>query len=157
MKKFLFIAVAGLSIVAFASCSGKKDAKEVAETTPDTVENTVKTVAYTGVIPAADCDGNNYALNLVFNEEDNGGTFQLSETYFNTDTTTAEGYTVIDTFTSEGNFEVKSVEDNTYITLFNNEAVAQANFIVDTDSTITMVNAELEVPSTPGYTLAVVK
>ena len=157
MKKLFICAVAGLSMVALAACSGKKENKEVAETTPAPVENTVKAVAYAGKIPAADCDGNKYALNLVFNEEGNGGTYQLTETYFNTDTTTVEGYVVKEALTAEGNFEVKTVEDNTYITLFNNEAVAQANFIVDTDSTITMVNAELEVPATPDYTLAVVK
>ena len=82
MKKSMLIAAAGLFMVSMAACSGKKENKEVAAETPAEVENTVNAVAYTGVLPAADCDGINYTLSLVFNEEENGGTYQAAENYF---------------------------------------------------------------------------
>lgn len=155
MKKLFFIAVAGLSL-ALAACSGKKENKEaVAEPAPAPAETTANVVAYTGVIPAADRDGDMYALDLTYNEEGNAGTYQLTENYFTNDTTATEGYVITETYNYEGNFEVKTVDDKSYITLYDNEAVAQANFLVDSDSTITMVNAQLEVPATPDYTLTV--
>ncbi|MBD5213923.1 MAG: copper resistance protein NlpE [Bacteroidales bacterium] len=157
MKKTLIFAVAGLSMAALASCSGKKENKEVAETTPAPVENTVKTVAYTGVIPAADCEGIKYAMDLAYNEEGNGGTYQLTQTYFNTDSAATEGIAVLGEFNSEGTFKVTTNDDKSYITLYDDSTVAQDNFLIDSDSTITMVNAELEVPTALNYTLSVVK
>ncbi|MDE6832512.1 MAG: hypothetical protein K2J07_07260, partial [Muribaculaceae bacterium] len=91
------------------------------------------------------------------NEEGNGGTYQLTQTYFNTDSAATEGIAVIGEFNSEGTFKVTTNDDKSYITLYDDSTVAQDNFLIDSDSTITMVNAELEVPTALNYTLSVVK
>jgi len=156
MKKLLFIATAVIAILGMAACSGKK-AAETTETT-DTTTTTTKT-AYTGIVPGADCDGIWYTLQL------NDGKYDLIETYIALDSTANLGINEILSVKSEGTYAMVNGEGdnaaNSYLKLTPdvNDSAAQALYFLNaTDSTITMVNAALEMPAAPDYyTLKVVK
>lgn len=115
---------------------------------------------YTGVIPAADCDGIRYTLTLDYDDDAKDGDYKLVETYIQADSTSAIGYSDVKTFASEGDFTVNKKGDKTYLKLVKDQKDSQAGsaetpiyFVIDSDSTITMTNADLEIPATPGYTL----
>lgn len=150
MKKSIF-ALASAVVLMAASCSNEKKAAEATE--PVCEEACVE--VYSGVLPAADAEGVLYDLKLEYNEE-GVGTYTLNETYMVADTT-ATNVTVA----TEGDFVVENKDGKKYIALTKDATKAtdeEVNdtifFLVDSDSTITMVNAELEPAVTDlNYTL----
>lgn len=154
MKKSLTFVAAAAAILSLASCTGKQAA---AEATPETEPETVATVTetYTGVLPAADAEGIEYTVALTYTGEDNGQ-YDMTQTYLVADSTVEAAV-----FTSTGDFTVGQDEatGTKYIKLAGKEASEDVYFVVATDSTITMADATLTTPDTPGmnYTLTATK
>ena len=163
MNKIMLMAAAGLTVLSMASCSGNKCDKDASCDNCD--KNCDKEVLYTGVLPAADCDGIRYTLHLDYDDNGQKGDFILVETYLGSDTTTALGYKDLQTFTSKGDFTVAQQDGKTYLKLveYTKDSSARATdmmyFVVDSDSTITMTNSSLETSAMPGmnYTLKISK
>lgn len=143
------MAASVLALAGMTACNGKQAATEADETTA------AEKVAYTGIVPAADCDGIWYTLQL------NDGKYDLIETYFAVDTTANFGISEILSVKSEGDYSKVDNNGRSYLKFtpgVNDSAAQTLNFLVDTDSTIVMVNADLETPATPDYyTLKAVK
>lgn len=160
MKKSLFMGAAALALFSLASCNSncKTD-------TCDKGKCDDKDVVYTGVLPAADCDGVRYTLALDYDHHDNDGDYHLVETYLKADSVAALGYKDVATFASEGDFTVVKQDGKTYLKLVKDvkdssaKAVASLNFLVDSDSTITLVNDQLQPSENPAlnYTLSIAK
>ncbi len=149
MKKLFFTLTAAVALVSMVACSGKK--AEVTEENAEVPATTVK-AAYTGVLPAADCDGVWYTLQL------NDGKYDMIETYFALDTTANAGINEILSVKSEGTFETVEKGDFSYLKLTPSTQDADICFLNATDSTIIMLNADLETPAAPDfYTLNIVK
>lgn len=155
MKKSILFVAAGMALMSMAACSGNCSKDEACK------KSDVKEV-YTGVLPAADCDGVRYTLTLDYDDDSRDGDYNLVETYLQADTTEMTGYKDVKTFASEGDFTVEKKGDKTYIKLVKDQKDSQAGsadtpmyFVVDSNSAITMTNANLEVSETPGmnYTL----
>lgn len=157
MKKTIMFMAAGLSMLGMAACSGHgKSCNGNACAKGD------KTEVFTGIIPAADADGFRYTLTLEFDDDDKDGDYRLVETVVSSDSTAVGGYKDLQSFASEGDFYIKQKDGKTYYELKKDQKDSQpgsletpAYFLVDSDSTITMVNAQLEPSQTPGlnYTL----
>lgn len=160
MKKSIFMTAAAAALVMLGACT-TKDYQKGDDTTSTKVD---REEVYTGVIPAADCDGIRMTVHLDFDDDAKDGDFKMVETYFNNDST-ATGTTDINTFTSEGDFTVGQKGTTTYYKLVADTTGAPAGpgdvtyFVVDSDSTITLANQDLEVSQAPGmnYTLKVSK
>lgn len=127
---------------------------------------------YTGVLPAADAEGVRYTLKLDYDDDHNytDGDYDLVEVYLANDSTSATGYSDTARFKSEGDFTViNGTGDNSskkYLKLVQDakDSAPGSNagpiyFLVASDSTLVMVNADLEESTTPGmnYTLKLVK
>lgn len=154
MKK-AFYAAAAVAMLGMSACSGNScDSKSCAAGDDKKMEQ-----VYTGVLPAADCDGIRYTLKLDYDDDHNytDGDYDLVMTYIGSDSTSVTGYKDITTDKSEGDFKVFEGKDanagKTYIELTQDAPKGQKGdtmyFIIDSDSTITMVNSELELP-VPG-------
>lgn len=149
MKKFLLSMLAGAAVLGMASCAGKQAATE---TTDEAAATTVEKAAYTGVLPGADCDGVWYTLQL------NDGKYDMIETYFALDTTANAGINEILSVKSEGTVESLEKGGYNYIKLTPSTQDAVICFLNATDSTLVMLNADLETPAAPDfYTLTLVK
>lgn len=153
MKKSLSFIAAAAAVLSLASCTGKQAA---AEATPETEPETIAvTETYTGVLPAADAEGIEYTLVLTYTGDD-AGQYDMTQTYLVADTT-AEAVV----FTGTGDFTIGQDEatGRKYIKLAGKEASEDVYFVVATDSTITMADATLTTPDTPGmnYTLTATK
>ncbi|MBD5224721.1 MAG: copper resistance protein NlpE [Bacteroidales bacterium] len=141
MKKLYFLYAAGL--VALASCSS--NTQKSAEATDATATEETTEAVYKGVLPAADCEGIEYTVNLVYAPESTtDGTFDMTQVYMS-DTDPA-------TFNTKGNFTVKTgtpqSADQKYLVLASESAPSDTTyFVVKNDSTITFVTYELT-PST---------
>ena len=158
MKKSLFMAGIAAMMVFMGACTGTKEAKQ-----DETANVEPKKEVFTGVLPAADCDGIRYTLHLDYNDEATAGDYSLNEAYLEADTTAADGYKTKEAFDSKGAFTVEDKNGKKVLTLAPAKAegdsaeVAPVYFVVDTDSTMTMTNADLVLPETPGYTLSLEK
>lgn len=119
---------------------------------------------YTGVMPAADAAGIRYTLHLDYDDDHNftDGDYDLTETYIAGDTTAMLGYKDLNSFRTEGDFTVETgiPADKTakYIKLVPDRKYGSAQamcFLISSDSTLTLLDAQLAVPQTPGlnYTL----
>ena len=159
MKKSILLGGAALLTLAMTACGNCGDTACGNDRGHDGIDK-----VYTGVIPAADCDGIRYTLTLDYDHDDNDGDYRLVETYLRGDSTAMIGYRDIATFYSEGDFRVKKQGEKTYLELVKDAKDSSAGsidtpiyFVVDSDSTITLANDQLEVPQTPGlnYTLKV--
>lgn len=151
---------AAMAMLSLAACSNNGSCNG------STCKDNDKDMVYTGVMPAADCDGVRYTLTLDYDDDAKDGDYKLVETYIQADTTSMIGYKDLNSFASEGDFTVNKQGDKTYLKLVKDQKDSSANsvdgplyFIVDSDSTITMANAELETSTTPGmnYTLKLAK
>lgn len=151
MKKLFFIATATVAILGMVACSGKK----AAETTEAAETPATEKAAYTGILPGADCDGIWYTLQL------NDGNYDMIETFFALDTTANAGINEILSVKSEGTYTTVNKGDFSYIQLtpaIKDSAVKDICFLNATDSTLIMLNEELETPTAPDfYTLHAVK
>ncbi len=160
MKKTMVLATAALAMLSMVGCSGNKSCKGEACT-----NKCDKDMVYTGVMPAADCDGIRYTLTLDYDDDARDGDYHLTETYLQADTLSATGYKDLATYASEGDFTISKQGDKTYLKLVKDpkdssaEASDNLYFVVDGDSTITMTNSHFEVSEMPGmnYTLKLAK
>lgn len=161
MKKTIIFMAAGLSMLGMAACSGNGKGCN-GDSCGTKCKKGDKIEVFTGVMPAADADGVRYTLHLEFDDDDNDGDYKLVESYLQADSTAVGGFKDIKTFASEGDFYIKQKDGKTYYEFKKDQKDSQpgaldtpAYFLVDSDSTITMVNAQLEVAadSTMNYTL----
>ncbi len=157
--KLLYVAAAA-AMTFMASCSGSNQkADENAAATADTTATETEDVVYTGILPAADAAGIRYTLSLDYTD----GDYELTQTYLDFDSISPDGYKDGQAFQSEGNF---TVEDATPATAGKKHLrlVSKASesapadtlyFLIDSDSAITLVGADLQPSETPGlnYTL----
>lgn len=158
MKKLMYFAAAALAVVSMASCDGNGKSYKGPKI-PDQV--------YTGVIPAADAAGFRYTVKLDYDDDDNNmrGDYDLTEIVIVGDSTSPLGYKDAGTYLSEGDFTVVEQNGKKYLKLVkdprksNAIAVDKLNFLVSSDSTITLVNDDLEESIVPGlnYTLKLAK
>lgn len=156
MKKFMMFAAAFAAVLSFSACSGKQAAAPATETTV-AVD---KVVAYTGTLPAADCEGIRYDLKLEYDADDNytEGDYNMVETYIT-------GTENDSTYRSEGDFKVLTKDGKTYIKLEpdakdsdQGATTTVTYFMMGDDESLVMVNSSLEAPVAPAdYTLTVVK
>lgn len=161
MKKSILFIAAGLSMLGMAACAGNGkggncDGNASCGKKGDKVE------VYTGILPAADAEGFRYTLQLQFDDDDKDGDYKLIESVIETDSTAVGGYKDVKSFVSEGDFYIKQKDGKTYYELKKDQKDSQlgsldtpAYFLVDSDSTITLLNNDMEVPTAPGlnYTL----
>lgn len=149
MKKLFLTVSAAVALVAMVACSGKK-----AEATEENTDAPVATekAAYTGVLPGADCDGIWYTLQL------DGDKYDMIETYFALDSASNGGINELLSVKSEGTVESLEKGGFNYIKLTPSTEDATICFLNATDSTLVMLNADLETPTAPDfYTLNLVK
>lgn len=161
MKKTLFMATAAVAMLGLAACSGNKDCSGKA-CTPD-----LEDMTYTGVLPAADCDGIRYTVKLDYDHDKKNmeGDYNLVETYLEADTTSTNGVRDNISFRSEGDFTVMEQNGKKYLKLVkdnkdsNPQATDMLYFLIENDSTLTMVNSDLQVAPTDSlnYSLRLVK
>ncbi|MBD5212749.1 MAG: copper resistance protein NlpE [Bacteroidales bacterium] len=157
MKKTFLMATAGLALISLAACSNKScDNGSCSNGKGDRNE------VFTGVLPAADCDGIRYTLHLDYDDNGKDGDYKLVETYLRQDSTGMAGIKDIASFASEGDFVVSQDNGKTIIKLVKDQKDSGAGsvetpiyFIANGDSTLTLTNDSLKVPDTPGlnYTL----
>lgn len=170
MRKLIFGAAA-MTLLALSACSNGNGSCAADKNCGDCKKGD-KEAVYTGVLPAADVDGIRYTLKLDYDDDNNytDGDYDLVEVYFVGDSTSATGYKDSARFKSEGDFKViNGTGDNAskkYIKLVQDvkDSSAGSNadvmyFLVQSDSTLVMVNSDLQESTTPGlnYTLKLVK
>lgn len=163
MRKSIICLAASVLIISMGACSTKncdEGGGKACEAASET--KIAKSEVYTGVVPAADAMGIVYTLRLDYTTADNGE-YDLVEAYLaGGDKSNASGITVKESYSSAGSFTVEkgSGENagNTYIKL-QNSAGAPICFIVNPDSTITMVNESLQPSENKDldYTLTLAK
>lgn len=161
MKKSILIAAAAVAVVGMSACSGKHGCGDKSCNNP-----LDKDQVYTGVLPAADSDaGIRYTLRLDYDDDHNytEGDYDLVETVLVNDSIAGVKDGV--SYTSEGDFKVVERDGKKYLTLVkdakdsNANASGNLNFVVDSDSTLTMVNADFQPAATDSlnYTLKLAK
>lgn len=152
MKKALYMAAA-VALLGMSACTGASCDSKSCKADDDKV--------YTGVVPAADCDGVRYTLKLDYDDDHNytDGDYDLVQTYIAADSTSALGYKDIRTVKSEGDFTViKTKDGKTGLKLVEEVRRGQQGetmyFVVDSDSTLTMTNSDFETAASGlNYTL----
>lgn len=115
---------------------------------------------YTGILPAADCQGIRYTLSLDYDDDNNytDGDFKLVQTYINGDSIAPSGIKDVLSEKSKGDFRVTDNNNVKALTLTTKRGNAGTMYFVQTnDSTLTMTNSNFDIPATPGYTLKLVK
>ncbi len=173
MKKSVFFAATAIAMMSMVACSGNNGKNSCdGNGSCGTCNNPCKDQVYTGVLPAADAAGVRYTLTLDYDDDHNytDGDYDLIETYLVTDSVSATGYKDGQSFKSEGDFTViKGSGENqgkTYLKLVQDvkDSAKGSNsgpmyFLVESDSTVVMVNSQLEQSVNPdlNYTLKLVK
>lgn len=155
MKKTVVAFAAALALVGMGACSSNSKKCNDGECKAD------KAQVFCGVLPAADAEGVEYTLDLKCDSTCTAGTFKLDEVYLKADSVGAkkEG----EKFSSKGDFTVQDQNGKKYLKLVkaaaNDSVESPIYFLVDSDSTLTMVNQDLQVSETPGlnYTLTLKK
>ena len=155
-----------MAMVLMAACSGSPKTNMPGNTAKSDDQ------VFTGVLPAADADGVRYTLKLDYDDDKNNteGDYDLLEVYLVGDSTNATGYKDGARFKSEGDFTVMNGTGanaaKKYIKLTQDAKDSSKGsnagpmyFLVESDSTLVMVNAELEQSVMPGmnYTLKLVR
>lgn len=154
MKKGIYLAAIVAAMIGMGACSEK----HVADIPDQT---------YAGVLPAADGPGIRYTLKLDYDDDKGNlkGDYDLVETYLEADSTSVNGIKDNISLKSEGDFSVVEQSGKKYLKLVmdpkdsNPKASASLNFEVTNDSTLTMVNAELQpaVTDSLNYSLKLVR
>lgn len=164
MKKTTLFMAAALSMMTMAACSGNQKCSGEKTCCSDGDKKEL----YTGVLPAADSDGVRYSLKLEYDDDHNytDGDYDLLETYLEQDSTSAIGFKDGKSFKSEGDFTVMDKDGKKYLKLIQDakDSAKGSNagplyFLVESDSTLVMVNSDLQVSENPGlnYTLKLAK
>lgn len=145
-RTFCYLAAAAALIVLGACTDTRKP------TTPLTSDRSTDKV-YTGVLPGADVDGIRYTVLLDFDDDGTEGDYDIVQTYFTTDS--AGTVQDLASFADEGDFTVGTGANGQKYLKLSGDGSGEVYFLVDTDSTITMVDASLTPSPTPGmnYTL----
>lgn len=179
MKKTILMLGAGVALLmGAASCSNNAKSNADAdssctECTGDCAEcqgcgNSCDSdcdMMFTGVLPGADVAGIRYDLKLDFDKAGNGGDYKLAESYLKCDAG-AKSCSDSVTYKSKGNFTVnEATGGKKYLKLVRDdensskESAETLYFLCDTDSTLTLTNADLKAEATPGlnYTLTLKK
>lgn len=145
MKKVMMIAAVAAALV---SCQSKgtrnNESSSMNKDVATVADNSVAAeVVFKGILPAADGPGIQYVLSVDNVTADEEGTYTLTTTYLE-----AEGPGKDNTFTSKGKKQVirKDVnnEKKTAIKLTPDNGDAPVYFVVVNDSTLRLVNEELE-------------
>lgn len=161
MKKLILGTAILASLCAMSACSSNDNCKDKSCKASDADE-----MVYTGVLPAADADGVRYTLKLDYDDNFREGDYDLVETYLKGDTTATAGFNDEKSFKSEGDFKVVEKDGMKYLRLIakarKKSAGSKADnlcFMVDSDSTLTLVNDSLESSTNAAlnYTLKLVK
>lgn len=160
MKKTVLAFAAAVALVSFGACSNSKKCDR------DSCKKSDK-VTYVGVLPAADAAGIKYTLHLDYDKDNWAeGDYKLDETYLEADSTATDGVKDGKSFKSEGDFTVTTDGAKKILKLAKDFKDSQEGsndgplyFVMDSDSTITMVNSELQpaVDSSLNYTLTMTK
>lgn len=162
MKKTIYAFAAAAALLSLGACSNSQKSC-------DKSDCKAQDQTFAGILPAADAAGVRYTLRLDYSNDSTDcckGDYKLEQTYLEVDTTAADGYKNKDTFKSEGDFTVSSQDGKKYIKLVKEAkdstvTVAESPmfFLCDTDSTITMVNDQLQPSenSALNYTLKLQK
>lgn len=155
----VYFAAVALAAVSITAC-GSSQKKDEASKRP-------ATEVYSGILPAADAYGIKYNLKLDYANDSTftSGRFDLEETSLAADSLKSDGYREMDTEKYKGDFTIISGKGvnaaKSYVKLMPETkgdtltAPAPIYFLVASDSTLTMVNSELEVSVNPdlNYTL----
>lgn len=150
----MMLAAAIVAMIA-ASCSSKANKCDDAQCA---AEETVSTeVVYAGLLPAADAEGVQYLLKLNYISEGDSvmGAYDLHEMYLTADSA-ANSVEVA----TEGAFVGLDKDGKSYLKLSpESNPASEMFFLVESDSTIVLVNSELEPSANPelNYTLTLVK
>lgn len=145
MKKVMMIAAVAAVLV---SCQSKRtrnnESSSMNKDVATVADNSVASeVVFKGILPAADGPGIQYVLSVDNVTADEEGTYTLTTTYLE-----AEGPGKDNTFTSKGKKQVirKDInnEKKTAIKLTPDNSDAPVYFVVVNDSTLRLVNEELE-------------
>lgn len=162
MKKSIYMAAAAAVILGLASCSGNKCGDHGC---PNGMSD--EDLTYTGTLPAADGPGIRYTLKLDYDDDKKNmeGDYDLVETYLEADSTAVNGIKDNVSYRSEGDFTVVEQNGKKYLKLVkdnkdsNPNAAANLYFHVESDSTLVMVNDQLQpaVSDSLNYTLRLVK
>ncbi len=157
MNKTLIFASAAAVMLGFAACDNKGNVNRT------NIGDNDREEVYTGVMPAADVAGIRYTLRLDFDDDHNftDGDYDLYETYLVDDTTATLGYRDIKTYRTEGDFTVETgIPSNPqakYIKLVPKSKKSTPGtpaepvyFEISSDSTLTMLNSQLEPPADSG-------
>ncbi len=140
MKRILYIICAAGILFSCNNTTNKKDqdtkdavGKAVAQT-----ENRIKLSGkWKGIVPAADCSGIEYDLEL-----NNGETYKLKITYID-----GEGDGIDMVFKSEGDVANTVKEGKTFLNLLPPPGNDTVNLLVVDKKTLRLVNKDLEEPS----------
>lgn len=145
MKSKMIYAAAAVALLALGACT-PKPADSTAKTDNKTDD------VYTGVLPSADTYGVRYTLLLDYDDDNNGGDYDLIQTYFNSDST---GIQDVASFATEGDFTVATNNAGQQYLKLSGDGAGEMYFLAETDSTITMTDATITPVNTPGmnYTL----
>lgn len=164
MNKTILLGLAAVAALGLSSCDTATTSNGATQT-----GNGDKDVLYSGILPSADAMGTVYTLKLEYDDDHNytDGDFVMIENSLASDTTVAAGFSDVATSYTEGDFtkQSKQVGGTTieYIRLVPDAkdalgvpSLSPSYFIVNADGSLTMVNAELEMPTVPElYTLTV--
>ncbi len=164
MKKIV-LGMAALAALGLASCGGNNKCDNKANCDGKCED---KVEVFTGVLPGADNEGVRYTLNLEYDDDHNctEGDYKLDETYLVADSTATDGVRADKSFKSEGDFTITEKDGKKVYKLVPDAKDSNAEatltpmyFILDNDSTLTMVNAELERSVNPdlNYSLKLAK
>ena len=158
MKKTIYVAAAAFMIAGMAACSNKNCEKKGTDIPDQT---------YTGVLPAADGPGVRYTLKIDYDDDKNNqaGDYDLLETHLGVDSLGLNGVNDSVSFKSEGDFTIMEQNGKKYLKLMKDtrdshpSAADALYFLLSTDSTLTMVGADLQpsVSASLNYTLKLVK
>lgn len=145
-----YLAVAVLGVLALSACNGSSKSDTTASDVVDSIKEAVtpsdsKTDVYTGVLPAADAAGVDYTLTLKY-DTDTSGTYDLVQVYQNTDKTTDK---------TDGTFACERKDNKNYLKLTDSKDTTYVQYyLVDSDTSITLVGADLQpAASDLNYTL----
>ncbi len=164
MKKLVFVFATAVLVL---SCQSKGNKAEVIESeivedsiviAPDSTLEGMVSETYEGVLPAADCEGIRYNLVIQTDEDSIGGDglYQLSMTYLGADNGKDK------TFKSKGKkVTLHGTPKNKKATVYQlvpTDGEESINFLVATDSTLTLVGEDFQpAQSNLNYTITKIK